>query len=266
MRACAEKHHWCEGMAAVTRFRLATLALLAAPTVAQATPRIDVRSWWGQTFFDLDHSSAIADPDGFAVTCGGTATGGGFGCGDSLQVTRDFTASEAGSIERHGWMTVTNISAAALSYAMLTRWSAFNPGGPNVGLAIDDPLTQIAHYSSRLTSDVLAGDYKHCGLPTPDAIESETEGVNFSDKACGVVAPDDSDLLSGGGFLDPGASFTVNYTLAIAWDFAQATGGGIGVPEPGTAWLLLVGVLGLLPWSRRRQRLSAESLSSQSHE
>jgi hypothetical protein len=207
---------------------------------ATATPFIDVTAIW-----EVDASVGWYGPipSDVSVTCGGDASGSG-DCSDSLSVIRSVTHNETASVSRFGTVTLTNTGTVPTGdFSVRVGWSAFNPGGPDVGLGIDNGQ-QSAFFESEVSiSDnflLFTGETHSCGVPGGP-------GDLLSATTCGLSGPDESFVAWDISSLAPGESTTAFAPLSISDRFS-------GIPEPTALSILGSGVvaLGLL---RRRQRL-----------
>lgn len=203
---------------------LSLIAAIAATAVchsANATSFIDVSSFWAQT--------TVGDiPAGVAITCDGDAYPiwyGSAGCSGDMSVGHNFTSNVTETNSSSGSLLLTNIGGTPLSGDLLfdAGFSAFNPGGPEVGLGIDN-AGKSASYSSILTGLGYVLDEHACSLPASYLGYDYAGGYNFSTLTCGVVAPDSSDVLLDVdlGSLAPGDTEEFTYSMSISDSFHLA--------------------------------------------
>jgi hypothetical protein len=187
-------------------------------------------------------------PAGIVITCDGYASDG---CSNSLEVSHTVTHSLTEGYSSSASLVITNTGDTSSSGDLIfgVGWSAFNPGGPEVGLSIDN-AQQSASFSSESdgTSDGIGGDYHACSLPVPASqVGPDGSNYNFTTLSCGVLAPDSDeaeffvDLAS----LAPGDSVELDNTLSISDSF------NIPTPEP-SGLAILGSAIFALAMSRRR--------------
>lgn len=220
---------------AAWRPRVLALACLLAGAAgpASATPYVKIRAYWSVT-----PDSEILIPSGVTISCFGGATGLINGCTDGRSIDTLVTKSEQLSADAVSGFEVTNTTnqAFAPSQPFLVQFSAFNPGGPAVGVSIDNPLTQAAGFTSSV-SGPQARDLHSCSVGFLGQ-----SGQVFSPTTCGVINPDSSEGLV---YLDvaPGDSEKLAYSIDMAADFA--------VPEASSVSILAIGLLALGAVGRR---------------
>lgn len=228
----------------------APLVLLALASPASAAPFVDIRATWSAA-----PSAWEPLPEGLTLSCWGDAEGGGGGCSKTLYLSQTVAASGNISASSAGGVVITNTSDHAINgYATLSVWySAFNPGGPAVGLGIDDAATQWASFSSSVSGD--AGDGHGCAVGYLG-----TSGTQFSATTCGVSSPDSSEAHPYAELINflPGAEVIFTFGLDISATFDLGEDGPAGVPEPASA-LLTLGLGALLARSRYRRSRGAET-------
>lgn len=235
-------------MTALLKHAWAAAAMLALPLLAppaSATPFVGVRATW-----DAAPSAWEPLPEGLTLSCRGDAQGGASGCGNTLSLAETVTASATYGVTSTGSVVLVNTSDHAINgFAVLSVWfSAFNPGGPAVGLRIDDPAAQWASFSSSVGGggNGSVGDNHSCAV----GYRGES-GTVFSPTSCGVGSPDSSQAPVYAELIDflPGAEavFTFAMNITATFDLGEAT--PAGVPEPASA-LMALGLGALL--ARRR--------------
>jgi hypothetical protein len=168
---------------------LAAVAATAVCHSALATPFIDVRASWsanlvGALLSDGTISSEI--PTGIVIACDGYASNG---CGNSLGVSHSVTHSLTESYSSSVSLVITNAGDTSPSGELVfdVGWSAFNPGGQEVGLSIDN-TQQSASYSSEVDGPPfgIGEDFHSCSLPVPASqlgFGGPGAGYNFGSSA-----------------------------------------------------------------------------------
>lgn len=138
-----------------------------------ATPFVDIRGNW-------DSAVESTVPAGIATGCLGA-------CGIEASLDTTVTGSRTLSASASGGFEITNTSDDYIDETLvfLLAWSAFNPGGPEVGISIDNPLTQAASFESTVVFDGMVQDFHSgsVGILGDDC---------FSPTTCGVKSPDTS--------------------------------------------------------------------------
>jgi hypothetical protein len=214
-------------------------------TTATATPFVDVKTTWSAT---TNFSGAVL-PAGFVISCFGGAITSGQGCSDSLTLNTSVGVPEHLAASSLSGLTLTNTTdhSAAANANFFISFSAFNPGGPSVGIGIDDPASQAANFSSSISGPA-ASDNHTCSV----GFGGQT-GTVFSPRTCGVSSPDSSeDLLSIDlSSLAPGQGEQLAYAMNITADFRA-------IPEPSSLVVLMVGLGGF--WFVARRRSSSTSV------
>lgn len=223
----------------------ALLTTAAFATPALATPYIDIRSNFG-----VYEDPLYQVPAGVAISCSGDATSIGNGCGGQISLSTTVTESGHLSASFDGALVITNTTDGMIDapLAFHTYFSAFNPGGPGIGISIDDPLTEGAQFRSSQSGKGI-GDSHSCSIGLYGA-----SGSIYSPTSCGVFSPDSSETSFSENLasLAPGASLEIPYLLQIDADFIVSAGDPPnGVPEPASALVVLSGLGGL--WLRRRR-------------
>lgn len=222
----------------------AAVACLSLP--AFAAPFVNVRAHWDSyehEFFTL--------PDGIGISCRGDAVPTLNGCGFSASLNQTVTASGTYAVTTTGSVVLTNTTDQIINGgAVFNVWlSSFNPGGPGVGLGIDDPLREWASFQSNVSGPGV-GDSHMCSV----GFLGES-GTLFSPTTCGVSAPDSSLASSGVSFTDfmPGAEMLLTYAISISATFVLPDDEPSGVPEPGPG-LAALGLAALTVRAMHRRR------------
>jgi hypothetical protein len=223
--------------------RLSLLAAVSATAVchtALATPFIDVSAFWAA---DLEGDQV---PTGIVITCDGNASND---CSNNLDVSHSVTRSLTETFSSSASLVITNTGDTSSSGELIfdVGWSAFNPGGPDIGLSIDN-ARQSASFSSESTgsSPGIGVDSHACSLPA-SLLGPDGSNYNFTTLSCGVMGPDSDeaeffvDLAS----LGPGDSVELDNTLSISDSF------NIPTPEP-SGLAILGSAMVALAVSRRR--------------
>ncbi|MGE4063591.1 MAG: PEP-CTERM sorting domain-containing protein [Rhodospirillaceae bacterium] len=204
---------------------------------ARAAPFVEVRAFW-DAWVDERYSSL----SGLALSCWGNAGGSSGGCSYATGLEQTITASGTYTAAATGGIALRNITDAPLtgSVSFLTTFSSFNPGGPALGIGIDDPAAQGA----RLTTSVFGpgvGDAHGCSIGT-----FGVSGLLTTPTACGVGSPDSSQSFAFIEFenLAPGAEVLMTYMIDISATFDLGEDEDpAGVPEPGAAALMLAAMV-----------------------
>lgn len=224
-------------------FRFVLLALLFSFVAghAEAAPFVNIRalvsvgaSWW------------YPAPEGISIGCYGDATGTD-GCTLSAALSETVATSTTLTVSATGGLVITNTTDHVIDdwLSLTTNESAFNPGGPAVGISIDDPLTQGARFSSGV-GGMGAGDSHSCSVGV-----FGYAGTIFSPTACGVGSPDSSQ----GSFsvnlsdLDPHGQMFLPYGVSITAEFLLPP--SAEVPTPASLLIVLAGLAGLTVMRRR---------------
>lgn len=220
------------------------LAVVFCTSSSFAAPFIDIRANVSAT--------AIPEllPEGVTISCRGDSIGTGGGCTSELALIRTVTAPGTYALTSTGSLVVTNTSDAAIDgfIGFDIEHSAFNPGGPETGIGIDNLMTQAASFRSSVTGPG-AGDTQSCSVGF-----GGYSGYITSPTSCGVAAPDSSFTNDGAELLNfmPGAELVFTWVIEIAATFDFDDSAPSGVPAPGGFALALMGLAGLALRKRRR--------------
>lgn len=190
---------------------LAGAPMLGVAQQASATPYIHVAA-----VYEIVTPGGL--PAGIEESCGGD------GCDGWLSVIHDFTEDVTETASLSGSATFTNTAATPYSggYPIYAYFSPFNPGGPEIGLSIDN-ASQAARFSSTVSGTIaFAYGMQSCSVPAKPG----GPGFYFSAFTCGVGTPD----LSDGDYfalpyLAPGGSVELDWSILITDSFSA-------VPEP----------------------------------
>ena len=222
---------------------ISTLLVGSGPAAAIATVSVSYSGWdiyfdyysdanvGGSTFFDTI-------PEGLAFTCTGGASQGGVGCSDerSLEVSSSAAGVHNFSVTANSGFSLTNTTQENFPgyFVFDTDFSAFNPGGPEIGASVTDPNSEYAIFNSSVSGP---GVYDNQGCDTRN-YPSDSEN-NFSPYACGVPSPDGSSSNAYLGPLGPGETISVDYTISISAQLKS-------VPEPISLSIFAAGLIGML--------------------
>ncbi len=232
------------------RALIVVAGLLLAAQAAQAAPLISIRSFWS---VNVDPYYNPAIPGGFGVSCYGDAnSNGGWGCNASASISQSVTSSAHLTADASGGVVFSNTTDGYLSGFIIvsTANSSFNPGGPAVGISIDDAAMEGARFSSSVGGRGV-GDYHSCSIGTYG-----NSGTIFSPTSCGVSSPDASESSFGFDLstIAPLSSIQLPYELSIVGDFFIPAQPPLdsGVPEPAAVLVVLSGLLAMALASRRK--------------
>lgn len=218
----------------ISAFSTVALFVFAMAHAAFATPIVDVRASW-----EVDYpGNGPPLTSGIAITCLGNVTTEINGCLGNASLDQSVISSMQLSSTENGTVVVTNTTNQALSglIFLATNFSAFNPGGPDIGVSIDNPIAQAGSYSSSVSGPSV-NDAHGCAVGFNGDIASVGNAI-FSPTTCGVIAPDSSDGLLSINLanLGPGQSddFTYNINIAASFD----------IPEISSLPIMLTALLG----------------------
>jgi len=224
----------------ISKFSFLALTLLLGAAQAEAAPLVDVRA-----FVSIGLDDLYPTPSGISFGCYGDATLTS-ACELHASLNATVTASTTLTSTAVGGVVITNTTDHVINdwLSLRTNESAFNAGGPAIGLRIDDPATQGGRYASFIRG-MGVGDRHNCSVGT-----FGYEGAVFSPTTCGVNSPDSSSGafsfdLSG---LNPHEQIFLPYEVSIMADFVLSP--PAPVPAPGSLWLLLAGAACLFAVNR----------------
>jgi hypothetical protein len=162
--------------------------------------------------------SAIANPDGHAL---GTIV---------FEITFAFT----------------NLTGVDLDFlAIVTDFSAFNPGGPGIGARVDNSLLEFARFSSSQSGGRI-GDSHQCDTRAPGP-GGFTFPTTSPAAACGVNSPDSSQGEFGFSDLDQNETVTETFILRLTLE-AQS------ISEPAALALFGAALAGLAAFGTYKRR------------
>jgi hypothetical protein len=124
-------------------------------------------------------------PAGTFASCGGSPlvdlSSGSFNCFDQqgAGVTLNHRGSLMTSLDSVTDVTIIDPSGAPISFR--SDFSAFNPGGPEIGARVDHPHFEFAQFSSSVSGPGV-GDFHGCA-------------TSIATPSCGVVGPDSSSIF-----------------------------------------------------------------------
>ena len=160
------------GLRAACGLSLVSLAMLAASYgSAAATAMVSVRAIWDAEpyyYADADGNVVTFDafPDGITLSCVGGASGLGMGCSDerSVWAQNSSSAIETLSESAVSGVALTNSTQETFPgfFVFYAVWSAFNPGGPEIGASVMFPSLEYAAFSSQIVGPAEIGDFHSC--------------------------------------------------------------------------------------------------------
>lgn len=233
-----------------------TAALLVVAGVltgqAEATAIASVKEsiWQADFAYYIDPVSSnhlTALPGGVTIVCTGTAyADGAGGCMDrrSASVSSSNGTLISQTVDVLGGIQLHN--GAAMDYGgtfvFHTKYSSFNPGGPDFGSSVDDSSSEYASFFA-VISGPGAFDLHGCNL-------SKGGGTGSGGgRTCGVAAPDFSWGQAVLGPLASGQTADADYNIYIN----VAAQGTDPVPEPATIGMFAAGWLGARRMLRRQR-------------
>jgi hypothetical protein len=212
-------------------------ALIASVELANATAFAGVQK--AEWSISLAGGSV---PDGIVLSCFGTSSGDSSSCADSetLTVTSNHHGLVTDSLSVSGGLEITNTTDESFAGSLHFQddFSAFNPGGSEIGASVNDLSSEYAFFFSTLTTPI-SGDFHSCDTRF-DQLTEDPPGTFW----CGVDSPDSSQTDLFVSFPGPGQSIFLEYAIDI-----QAA--AFSAPEPETS-ILMVSGLGLLLLASRR--------------
>ena len=210
-------------------FLVAAAPILGFSWQASATPYIHVSA-----FYQLLVPDPL--PAGIAETCVGD------GCDGAVDVIHDFTSNITETASLAGGAVFTNMAGTPSdAFYVVINYSEFNPGGPEIGLSIDN-AAQTASFSSGITVPFGGGDMVSCSVPS----KAGDRGY-LSTLTCGVRTPDFNGQEFPISSLPPGGSVELDWSILITDSFSV-------VPEPSGLAVLGSTLLGLGLLRNRRCR------------
>jgi len=224
--------------------RLPTIALAVALIFcarADATAFAGVKLAFWQADFSYYSDPALDAPltvlpPGIFLECTGSADPTGAGCSDrqGISVTSDGPLV-TGLVDALGGFTLFNTGSTDYpgSFVFHTSFSAFNPGGPEIGASVDDPARESASFFSVVTGPGVF-DLHGCNMTHGLAPHAAAMGAS-----CGVSSPDDSEGETDLGPLLAGQSLSAAYNIYIQ----VVAQGDSPVPEPLTLGIFFVGLV-----------------------
>lgn len=219
-----------------------TAAMLCGQAQATAFAAVEDAFWQvdldfyfdGNTFFDTL-------PDGVVFGCGGGPDPKGH-C--FVDASRAVTLPGVDSLDFIWGFSLINTTDADIPgyFAFRTEFSAFNPGGPDIGASVDDPATQFASYFSEVSGPGVF-DIHGC-----DTDGGGVDGINAlrTANSCGVVSPDFSEGSFDLGPLPAFGDDEVSYEIRIDVMAVPKQ-----VPESFSLSIFGVGLLGVAAARRR---------------
>jgi hypothetical protein len=233
--------------------------LFSSNEPAAATAWAGAYSFWNvSSSYYYDYTADVLAeglPVGFVVTCSGNATANpdSQGCNDyaDLYVQNSSGSNVIQSLHREGDLHITNTTDRTfIGYIVFTSdFSAFNPGGYNVGASIDVLGRERAAFESEVFGEGVH-DMHQCDT---DFIDPTDHTTYISPTQCGVNSPDESMGEAVLNYVDPFQEVILPYTINIRVEAR-------GLPEPRTLNLFLAS-LPLIEFARRRKRNSHSTVS-----
>lgn len=189
MNAC-----WSKVSVLAAPSAIIAVTFLAMTGAAQATATVQLYAYYEADlvgYIDSNNDDGVVDlPPG--VT------------GDSIFDQASFHASISSGHQEDDYsatQTATITNSSDISYpgylVYFLSVSAFNPGGPAIGVSVDDPSREFASFSSQVDVFGSLGDFHSC----------ET---SIAEPACGVMSPDSSYGYYYFSVPDPGQSYTLD--------------------------------------------------------
>ncbi len=225
----------------------------AASAEAHATAFATVeKSFWQADFayYDdpLTQTRLFSLPAGVTLQCTGTASSDGAGgCMDhhGASVTSNTGMFVASTINALGGLALINAANADYNgtFVFHTAFSAFNPGGPEIGAGVDDPVREYASFFT-VVSGPGVFDLHGCDMQHGASMKG-----GFAPHTCGVTSPDVSFGEALLGPLASGGTLNAEYQIFIR----VAAQGADPVPEMPAIFLLSTG-LALLGLGRHVSR------------
>jgi hypothetical protein len=196
-------------------------------------------------FWQVDPDGTL--PDGVAVSCISSSDDGLGGCMSSASLSVMLPGSQ--SLDLIGSLRLTNTTGADISDFMVfnTAYSAFNPGGPEIGASVDNPATQFASFFSMVSGPGVL-DIHGC-----DTDGGDIGAVLRIGNACGVSSPDFSNDIAVVSGIAAGSFIDLDYEINIV---VQAVSKD-SVPEPFSLAIFGAGLLGAAAGRGRRSKGAA---------
>ncbi len=235
-------------------FLLLVAGVFGVQADATAIASVKESTWQADFAYYFDPLTGIQSaslPAGVTLSCVGTAYGDGSGgCTDKrgASVTSSNGALVTQTVDALGGLQLYNTSATSYggTFVFTTKYSSFNPGGPDIGTRVDDPAREYAAFFTVVSGpgafDLHGCDLHHGGPP----------GGGGSPGTSGVAAPGFDWGQATLGPLAAGAMTAADYQIYIN----VAAQGADPVPEPPTVLVLSL-ALGLLACSRPRRAHAA---------
>jgi hypothetical protein len=233
-------------------FLLVVAGVFGVQADATAIASVKESTWQADFayYFDpLTETQSASLPAGVMLSCVGTAHSDGVGgCTDkrSASVTSSNGALVTQTIDALGGLQLHNASVTSYggSFVFTTKYSSFNPGGPDIGIRVDDPATEYAAFFTVVSGpgafDLHGCDLQHRGGPP---------GGGGGPGTCGVAAPGFNWGQATLGPLAAGAMTAADYQIYIN----VAAQGADPVPEPPTVLVLSLALV-LLAFTGRGPR------------
>lgn len=139
-------------------------------------------------------------------------------------------------------LTLHNTTSHAFNgtFVFHTLFSAFNPGGPDVGASVDNAAKEYAAFFSVVSGPSLF-DLHGCDMQNDPGLDLALTAR----KTCGVMAPDWSESEFGLGPLAANGSAQADFQIYIRVDARGDKQYGDPVPEAPAAAIFLFGLVAL---------------------
>lgn len=217
---------------------LAVAVLLCPRADATAFAGVELAFWQVDFAYYVDPASDAplsVLPAGVNLECTGSAESIGTGCGDRKGISVTSSGPlERGLVNALGGFTLHNTGSTDYlgNFVFFTSFSAFNPGGPEIGARVDDPAHEFASFFS-VVSGPGVFDLHGCNMTNGKGPYAKSAGAS-----CGVSSPDSSEGMAVFGPLLAGEGLSAAYDITVQ----VLAKGDDPVPEPWSLAVLLPGL------------------------